>query len=83
MSPTKAWTDERERCRRAGIPDERAFATKPALAQQMLARAFAAGVLLAWVTGDSIYGDDRKLRSYLEGHTGVCAGDLAQSDGLA
>jgi SRSO17 transposase len=63
----KAWTNDRERCRRAGIPDERAFATKPALAQQMLARAFAAGVLFAWVTGDSIYGDDRTLRSYLEG----------------
>jgi len=63
----KAWTDDRERCRRAGIPDERAFATKPALAQQMLERTFAAGVVLAWVTGDSVYGDDRKLRSSLEG----------------
>ncbi len=31
----KAWTDARQRCRRAGIPDERAFATKPALARQM------------------------------------------------
>jgi len=63
----KAWTDDRERCRRAGIPEERAFATKPALAQQMLERTFAAGLLLAWVTGDSVYGDDRKLRSSLEG----------------
>jgi SRSO17 transposase len=63
----KAWTDDRERCRRAGIPDQRAFTTKPALAQQMLERTFAADVLLAWVTGDSVYGDDRKLRSYLEG----------------
>jgi SRSO17 transposase len=63
----KEWTDDPERCRRAGIPEERAFATKPALAQQMLERSFAAGVLLAWVTGDSVYGDDHKLRSYLEG----------------
>ena len=61
------WTDDRERCRAAGIPDERAFATKPALAQQLLARAFSAGVALAWVTGDSVSGDDRKLRSWLEG----------------
>jgi SRSO17 transposase len=60
------WTDDRERCRRAGIPDERAFATKPALAQQMLQRNFEAGVKLAWVTGDSIYGDDRVLRQRLE-----------------
>ena len=62
----KAWTDDRERCRRAGIPEQRAFATKPALAQQMLERTFAAGVALAWVTGDSVSGDDRKLRSSLE-----------------
>jgi SRSO17 transposase len=39
-----SWTDDRDRCRAAGIPDEVDFATKPVLAQQMLARAFAAGV---------------------------------------
>ena len=61
-----AWTADRDRCRRAGIPDTRAFATKPALAQQMLARTFDAEVHLAWVTGDSVYGDDRALRQWLE-----------------
>ena len=60
------WTDDRERCRRAGIPDEQTFATKPALARRMLERTESAGVSLAWVTGDSIYGDDRKLRGWLE-----------------
>jgi SRSO17 transposase len=62
----KEWTADRERCRRAGIPDERTFATKPALAREMLQRTFAAGVVLAWVTGDCVYGDDRKLRGWLE-----------------
>ena len=62
----KAWLTDRERCRRAGIPDERTFATKPVLARRMLARTFAAGVVLAWVTGDSVYGDNRKLRGWLE-----------------
>ena len=62
----KEWTADRDRCRRAGIPDERAFATKPALAQLMLARTFDAAVRLAWVTGDSVYGDDRALRHWLE-----------------
>jgi SRSO17 transposase len=61
-----AWTADRDRCRRAGIPDDRAFATKPALAQQLLARTFEAAVHLAWVTGDSVYGDDRALRDWLE-----------------
>ena len=60
------WTDDRERCRQAGIPEERRFATKPQLAQQMLARAFAAGVPAKWVTGDSVYGHDRRLRLWLE-----------------
>ena len=62
----KAWLTDRDRCRQAGIPDERGFATKPALARQMLARSFAAGVVLAWVTGDSVYGDARSLRGWLE-----------------
>ena len=62
----KEWTDDRERCRRAGIPDQRCFATKPALARQMLERTFEAGVKLAWVSGDSVYGDDRSLRGWLE-----------------
>jgi SRSO17 transposase len=60
------WTDDRERCRQAGIPGERRFATKPQLAQQMLARMLAAGVPARWVTGDSVYGNDRRLRVWLE-----------------
>jgi SRSO17 transposase len=63
----KAWAEDGERCRQAGIPTDRAFATKPQLARQMLARAFAAGVPAQWVTADSVYGDDRRLRLWLEG----------------
>jgi SRSO17 transposase len=62
----KEWTDDRERCWRAGIPDQREFATKPELARQMLQRAFDTGVRLAWLTADSVYGDDRALRGWLE-----------------
>src|SRR5436305_4227489 len=61
-----SWTDDRERCRAAGIPDDVAFATKPALAQAMLARALGAGVPAAWVTADSVYGDVKYLRVWLE-----------------
>ena len=61
-----SWTDDRARCRAAGIPDEAAFATKPALAQAMLERALDAGVPAAWVTADSIYGDVKYLRVWLE-----------------
>lgn len=60
------WTNDRDRCRKAGIPEARRFATKPQLAQQMLVRAFAAGVPARWVTGDRVYGADRRLRMWLE-----------------
>jgi SRSO17 transposase len=62
----KAWTDDRARCRQAGMPDDRRFAPKPHLARQMLARACGAGGPAPWVTGDRVYGDDRRLRMWLE-----------------
>ena len=65
----QAWTDDVERCERAGIPPERSFVTKPQLAQQMLARALDAAVPAAWVAGDSVYGDNRSLRAWLEERT--------------
>jgi len=62
----KSWTDDRERCRAAGIPDDVRFHTKPELARAMIARALAASVPCAWVTGDAVYGGDRRLRLDLE-----------------
>jgi SRSO17 transposase len=62
----KAWTDDRERCRAAGIGDQVAFQTKPQLAQAMLQRAVETRVPFGWVTGDSVYGGDRRLRVWLE-----------------
>jgi SRSO17 transposase len=62
LSLPQEWAQDRERCTRAGIPAARRFATKPELARRMLEPAFQAGVPAAWVTGDSVYGDDRRLR---------------------
>lgn len=59
------WTEDRVRSREAGIPDEVTFATKGELAQQMLTRAFAAGVPADWVVADTVYGYD-ELRLFLE-----------------
>jgi SRSO17 transposase len=71
----QAWTNDRERCAQAGLPEQHPFATKPQLARQLLKRAFDAWVPTAWVTGDSVYGDDRRLRVWLEaqGHAYVMA----------
>jgi SRSO17 transposase len=62
----QAWVEDARRREDAGIPPAVTFATKGDLAQAMLARAFAAGVPAAWVTGDEIYGNDGDLRRWLE-----------------
>jgi DDE superfamily endonuclease len=62
------WAGDPARCQQAGIPVTVVFATKPQLAQTLLERARTAGVPAAWVTADSIYGDDRRLRMWLEAH---------------
>jgi SRSO17 transposase len=62
----RSWTDDRDRCRAAGIPDDVAFTTKPRLAQAMLQRAIDAGVPFAWFTADEAYGQAKFLRAWLE-----------------
>jgi SRSO17 transposase len=61
-----SWTDDPDRCRAAGIPEEVKFATKPALACRMIGRALDGGVTAAWITGDEVYGTDPELRKDLE-----------------
>jgi SRSO17 transposase len=61
-----SWTEDRDRCRAAGIPDDIEFAPKPQLAQAMLARAIEAGVPFAWFTADEVYGQAKYLRRWLE-----------------
>src|SRR5690242_15240596 len=62
----KSWTDDRDRCREAGVPDDVQFASKTDLARAMLGRALDAGVPAAWVTADEAYGKDGKFRHWLE-----------------
>jgi SRSO17 transposase len=62
----QTWTQDRPRCREAGIPEEVSFATKPQLGRAMLERALRAKVPHAWIVADEVYGQDRKLRLWLE-----------------
>ncbi len=76
----ESWTEDRERCLAAGIPAEVEFATKPALALEMLRQAQDDGVPPAPVLGDSAYGNNAEFRA------GVRALDLEfflQVDGHA
>lgn len=52
----KSWTTDPDRLIKAHVPADTVFATKPALAVQMIERAIAADVPFAWVAADSVYG---------------------------
>ena len=65
----RCWAEDPDRCDGAGIPsDKRCFATKPALARDLLARAVAAKVPAAWVAADEVYGADPALRAAIRSH---------------
>lgn len=53
----KEWTDDPERCEKAGIPEEeRIFRTKPDLALEIVKHAREKGIRFGWVGADAGYG---------------------------
>ena len=62
------WTDDRERCREANIPDAVGFATKCELARRMVERIWIAQIPISWVVADTVYGSNLDLRTWLEQH---------------
>jgi SRSO17 transposase len=64
----RSWTDDAGRCQDAGVPGDAEFATKPALALVMIARAVTGGAPARWAAGDEVYGNDPKLRAGIAGH---------------
>ena len=63
----KDWAEDEARRRKARVPDDVAFATKPAMARAMIARLLDAGLPCAWVLADALHGSDCQLRRLLEG----------------
>jgi SRSO17 transposase len=62
----RSWTSDRDRCAEAGIGEGVRFATKPELARAMIERVTALGLPFAWFTADEAYGNNGKLRDWLE-----------------
>ena len=62
----KEWAIDVDRRAEAHVPERVGFATKPQLAQVMLARALEAQMPARWVTADEVYGGDARLRAFLE-----------------
>ncbi len=64
--PEEEWATDEQRREAARVPAEIGFATKGELARRMLSHAFEAGVPAKWITADEVYGNDGKLRRWLE-----------------
>ena len=62
----KTWAEDSERRRKANVPEDVVFATKPVMAREMIEAALDAGISCAWVLADALYGSDYKLRRMLE-----------------
>jgi SRSO17 transposase len=62
----KTWVGDLDRRARARVPDQVGFATKPQLAIDLLRRAVAGSVPLAWVVADEVYGRAGRLRAYVK-----------------
>ena len=60
------WLSNPTRCQQAGIPEETIFQTKPQLALGMIEHALEQGLPVSWVTGEAVYGNNSKLRHWLE-----------------
>lgn len=58
------WTDDRDRCREAGVPDTVGFATKLDLAVDLLTDAVDAEVPFGWVAMDGGYGQYAQIRNW-------------------
>lgn len=62
----KGWAENQARRVKASVPEDVAFATKPAMAREMVARILDEGIACAFVLADSLYGSDHQFRRMLE-----------------
>jgi SRSO17 transposase len=63
----EVWTEDQERCKKAGIPTEKqVFQTKPQLALALIKQAVAANVDFDFIAGDGLYGHNSELSRSLD-----------------
>jgi SRSO17 transposase len=64
----REWTEDIERRRKTGVPDDVVFKTKPALAMEQIEAALSAGYPRGVVLADAAYGDETAWRERLAHH---------------
>ncbi len=62
----KSWANDPDRRAKAHVPEDVAFATKPAMACEMVAHLLDEGIPCAFVLADAVYGADYRFRHMLE-----------------
>lgn len=63
----EAWANDEERRKKAGVPTDVTFKTKPEIALELISQASAAGVSRGMVLADAGYGADTKFRDEVTG----------------
>ncbi|ESQ90242.1 IS701 family transposase [Asticcacaulis benevestitus] len=63
----KGWSEDLDRRQKAHVPDDVNFATKPAMAREMIGKLLDEGIPCAFVLADAVYGSDSQFRRMLEG----------------
>lgn len=67
----KAWSEDRERCREAAIPDDVVYRPKWRIALEQVACAIANGLTLDWLTFDEYYGGKPAFLEELDARSGT------------
>jgi SRSO17 transposase len=75
----ESWSNDRDRCRAAGIPDSLVHRPKWKIALEQVDRAKANGVLLDWLTFDEGYGDCPEFLLGLDGRQLRYVGEVPRS----
>ena len=79
---TEKWCQDIERRRRAGIPDDVTFQTKPAIALRLIDEAREAGVPFKVVVADGSYGDNPTFLDGLDARNLSCVVAVARDFGV-
>ena len=74
--PEETWSNDRERCRKAGIPDEVVYRPKWKIGLELLDRARLNGVRFGWLAFDAGYGMHSDFMTALDGRGVLYMGEV-------
>jgi SRSO17 transposase len=75
----RSWSDDRTRCREAGIPDDLVYRPKWKIALELYDRAVANGLRFDWLTFDEGYGGQPELLRELSGRNQKFVGEVPRN----